>query len=262
MSARLLALLFALCFTGAAEAAVVWSSPGTGCVPNDATIKFDRPKEGVASVQHAAGNLDLIVLTCTLRHTSSATSWVLQLTYQDSTGTAPSAFVRARLYRMPLTGAAAATPVFIVGASSDSSSATTLNTATSPFFGQTFDFNNNVYWVRVELDRTTTGQTVIFHSAALSELFLSDLRAKHGIVLLGRLDNGLGFYRFSYNGSDAAYVGVMAQEVEAIMPEAVMRGDDGYLRVYYDRLGLRMQTWDEWLAAGEKIPATAPTRQQ
>ena len=37
---------------------------------------------------------------------------------------------------------------------------------------------------------------------------------KHDITLLGQLDNGLGFYRFSYNGSDKAYVGVMAQEVQ------------------------------------------------
>jgi ricin-type beta-trefoil lectin protein/endosialidase-like protein len=86
----------------------------------------------------------------------------------------------------------------------------------------------------------------------------SDIRLKHDIVLLGRLDNGLGFYRFSYNGSDKAYVGVMAQEVQAVKPEAVVRGRDGYLRVYYDELGLRMQTWDEWVAGGRKIPASAP----
>ena len=76
--------------------------------------------------------------------------------------------------------------------------------------------------------------------------------------MLGRLDNGLGFYRFSYNGSDKAYVGVMAQEVETVMPEAVGRGRDGYLWVNYDRLGLRMQTWDEWVASGQRIPTTAP----
>ncbi len=78
--------------------------------------------------------------------------------------------------------------------------------------------------------------------------------------MLGRLDNGLGFYRFSYNGSDKAYVGVMAQEVQAVLPEAVVRGSDGYLRVYYDRLGLRMQSYDSWVASGEKIPATTPVQ--
>ena len=78
--------------------------------------------------------------------------------------------------------------------------------------------------------------------------------------MLGQLDNGLGFYRFSYNGSEKAYVGVMAQEVQAVMPEAVVRGSDGYLLVNYDRLGIHMQTWDAWVASGAKIPSTAPVR--
>ena len=79
---------------------------------------------------------------------------------------------------------------------------------------------------------------------------------KHDIALLGRLDNGLGFYRFNYIGSDKAYVGVMAQEVQVFKPEAVRRGRDGYLRVFYDRLGLRMQTHEDWVAAGSKLPVT------
>jgi hypothetical protein len=260
MTARLLILLFALCVTSAADAQVVWSSPGSGCVPSDATTKFDRSKDGIASVQHAAGALDLIALTCTVPpHNSGSTDWILQMTYQDSTGAASTAFVRARLYRMPLTGA---TPVLLATANSNASSATTLHTVTSAVFSHTFDFAANTYWVRVELDRASTNQIVVFHSAALTGVIASDLRAKHDIALLGHLDNGLGFYRFSYNGSDAAYVGVMAQEVEAIMPDAVVRGDDGYLRVNYGRLGLHMQTWDEWVAAGEKIPATAAAMRQ
>jgi endosialidase-like protein len=84
----------------------------------------------------------------------------------------------------------------------------------------------------------------------------SDIRLKHDILMLARLDNGLGFYRFSYNGSRKAYVGVMAQEVRAVMPEAVVRGSDGYLRVYYKRLGLRMQSWNAWVASGQKKPTT------
>lgn len=78
--------------------------------------------------------------------------------------------------------------------------------------------------------------------------------------MLGRLDNGLGLYRFSYNGSDKVYVGVMAQEVQAVAPAAVVRGSDGYLLVDYDRLGLRMLTWHEWVASGRRIPAVAPLR--
>jgi hypothetical protein len=73
-------------------------------------------------------------------------------------------------------------------------------------------------------------------------------------MLHGHLDNGLGFYRFSYLGSHTAFVGVMAQEVQAVMPEAVTRGRDGYLRVYYDKLGVKFQTYVDWLAGGAHIP--------
>ena len=82
----------------------------------------------------------------------------------------------------------------------------------------------------------------------------SDLWLKHDVVLLGRLDNGLGYYRFSYVGSDKAYVGVIAQEVEALKPDAVTRGRDGYLRVYYDKLGTKFRTYQDWLAGGAQIP--------
>ena len=83
----------------------------------------------------------------------------------------------------------------------------------------------------------------------------SDIALKHDVVLLGNLDNGLGYYRFSYLGSSKSYVGVMAQEVEHVMPAAVTRGADGYLRVYYDRLGLKLRSYDEWRATGAKIPS-------
>ena len=87
----------------------------------------------------------------------------------------------------------------------------------------------------------------------------SDIRLKHDITLLGHLNDGLGFYRFTYNGGHTAYVGVMAQEVQTVMPEAVVRGSDGYLRVFYDKLGLKFQTYDEWVASGARMPVTSVT---
>jgi hypothetical protein len=85
----------------------------------------------------------------------------------------------------------------------------------------------------------------------------SDIALKHDITLLGHLDNGLGYYRFSYNGSDKAYVGVMAQEVQVVAPDAVIRGHDGYLRVFYDKLGLQFQTYNHWIASGARVPSGA-----
>jgi hypothetical protein len=77
----------------------------------------------------------------------------------------------------------------------------------------------------------------------------SDMRLKRDIAPIGQLPDGLEPYRYRYLWSDQMYVGVMAQEVAAIEPAAVVRGADGYLRVSYARLGLRLQTWQQWRAA-------------
>jgi hypothetical protein len=37
-------------------------------------------------------------------------------------------------------------------------------------------------------------------------------------------------------------------------PEAVTRGRDGYLRVYYEKLGVEFQSYRHWLATGAHVP--------
>jgi len=78
------------------------------------------------------------------------------------------------------------------------------------------------------------------------QIFVSDARLKRDIGLIGRLDNGLGLYSYRYLWSDTVYVGVMAQEVALIRPDAVVHGLDGYLRVDYSRLGLSLMTLSQW----------------
>lgn len=74
----------------------------------------------------------------------------------------------------------------------------------------------------------------------------SDGRLKRDIVPVGRLANGLTLYRYRYLWSEIQYVGVIAQEVAAVVPEAVITGPNGYLRVNYARLGHRLMTFAEW----------------
>ncbi len=84
----------------------------------------------------------------------------------------------------------------------------------------------------------------------------SDIRLKRDIALVGRRDDGLGLYRYRYLWSDAVYVGVMAQEVALVHPDAVVRnGLNDYLRVDYGRLGLHLMTLPEWDARskGERL---------
>ena len=101
----------------------------------------------------------------------------------------------------------------------------------------------NAYSLRGLIQGTSTPSVAVGGTTSVS-----DIRLKRDITKLTKLDNGLSLYRFRYLWSDTYYVGVMAQEVEQLVPDAVVRGSDGYLRVNYARLGLRFMTWDEWLA--------------
>jgi hypothetical protein len=102
----------------------------------------------------------------------------------------------------------------------------------------------NIYALKNTINGLNTGTAVFTGSSVVS-----DIRLKRDITKLTEFDNGLSLYRYRYLWSDTFYVGVMAQEVERLVPEAVVHGSDGYLRVDYGRLGLRFMTWDEWLAA-------------
>ena len=66
----------------------------------------------------------------------------------------------------------------------------------------------------------------------------SDRRLKTGIIRLATHPAGFGLYRFRYLWSDTEHIGVLAQEVLEVLPHAVVRGRDGYLRVNYAALGL------------------------
>jgi hypothetical protein len=68
----------------------------------------------------------------------------------------------------------------------------------------------------------------------------SDVRLKENVVRIGTTRHGLPFYTFNYLGRPERYAGVMAQDVLSVMPEAVKVADDGFYRVDYRRLRIRM----------------------
>ena len=72
----------------------------------------------------------------------------------------------------------------------------------------------------------------------------SDIRTKENIVAIGMLPNGLPFYQFEYKSEfkdhplagHGTHTGVMAQEVEAMYPNAVKTLENGYKAVDYGQL--------------------------
>lgn len=65
----------------------------------------------------------------------------------------------------------------------------------------------------------------------------SDRRLKTDIHRVGELDGGLGVYAYRYHWDDEPQLGVMADEVEVLAPEALGPEIDGFQTVNYEALG-------------------------
>lgn len=69
---------------------------------------------------------------------------------------------------------------------------------------------------------------------------MSDINLKENISHVG-VENGFNIYEYNYkNDPSSRYRGVMAQEVALSRPDAVAYSN-GYLGVYYDKIGLTME---------------------
>jgi hypothetical protein len=72
--------------------------------------------------------------------------------------------------------------------------------------------------------------------SGLGAAMFSDRRLKTNVRQIGVTTHGLPFYEYTIFGKNQK--GVMADEVEKFMPEAVIEHDSGYKMVRYDMLGL------------------------
>lgn len=83
----------------------------------------------------------------------------------------------------------------------------------------------------------SAGLGSIFGAAGtLGAAFISDRRFKENIRRIGTLTNGIATYAFNYVWSKAQQFGVMAQEVLGVIPDAVVFGRDGIMRVDYGKV--------------------------
>lgn len=61
----------------------------------------------------------------------------------------------------------------------------------------------------------------------------SDSDLKQDIIEVGRLYNGLPVYLYTYKGDNVPHIGLLAQQVAYVRPEAVFVDKSGYLKVNY-----------------------------
>lgn len=91
--------------------------------------------------------------------------------------------------------------------------------------------NDNAQMAAWQQQQAATGSAL----GAIGGLFsLSDARAKEDIVKIADGPNGLGIYSFKYLGSPRTEIGLMAQEVQQVNPDAVVERD-GLLMVDYGK---------------------------
>jgi len=67
----------------------------------------------------------------------------------------------------------------------------------------------------------------------------SDINLKENIVKVGK-EKGFNIYEFNYKGQSGKYRGVMAQEIQKVMPEAVVE-KNGFLAVDYNKIGIEFK---------------------
>ena len=122
----------------------------------------------------------------------------------------------------------------------------TAQSATSPAniaqaFQNQYQGQLNAYNAQTASANSTMGGLFGLGSSALlaGAMFMSDRRLKTDIVPIGRLDDGMTFYRFRYrwNKPGIEHYGVMADEVKRVRPDAVMRHPSGYDMIDYAKIG-------------------------
>ena len=94
----------------------------------------------------------------------------------------------------------------------------------------------------------TAGVSALALNNALNPSSGSDVRVKENIERVGTLANGLGLYEFEYKPEfkdhpqcgHGRFRGVMAQEVEKLIPEAVVTMDNGYKAVKYNLVEMEL----------------------
>ena len=154
---------------------------------------------------------------------------------------AQAAQLYTQQYQAPLnfynalqTGSQASLPQF---------SATSTNNQAAPnvlgAYANNMNAQNNAYNAQVGSSNSTTGALGSLGSAALPLAFaaFSDVRLKSNIKKLGKI-RGHNLYEFEYIGDDRKHIGVMAQEVKNIVPEAVITAENGFMMVDYNMIGI------------------------
>jgi hypothetical protein len=116
--------------------------------------------------------------------------------------------------------------------------ATTGGADYSGALGNQNQYNMGLYNSKVA--QGNSNRDAVLGLAQTGAMMFSDIRLKMDITKIAMLDNGLPLYTFRYisdKPDSELRVGVMAQDVLPLIPDAVSVGDDGFMSVDYSKIG-------------------------
>jgi hypothetical protein len=112
--------------------------------------------------------------------------------------------------------------------------------------GTSYSFSGDL----ITVDRQgATLDTPDFNHSCQGQTGQSDRRLKMNVIELGMTADGIKLYSWKYKADAVTtWVGVMAQDLEKTHPDALVTDADGFYRVNYSKLGVRMMTLEQWNA--------------
>ena len=96
------------------------------------------------------------------------------------------------------------------------------------------NYNSQMQQHNQQQSGLSSGLFSLGSAAMKAGMFGSDRRIKKDIKQVGKLDNGLPVYLFRYLGDAAYQIGLMAQDVEQVNPDAVRETASGIKMVNYE----------------------------
>lgn len=103
---------------------------------------------------------------------------------------------------------------------------------------QQYDLMSNAFSNQAQLQRQYDSDQAsrlmnTAKTAASIASMMSDVRFKENLQKVGKLNNGLDVYLFNYKNDKTPRIGLIAQEVRKVKPEAVIEDKSGFLYVNY-----------------------------
>ena len=103
---------------------------------------------------------------------------------------------------------------------------------------QQYDLMSNAFSNQAQLQRQYDSDQAsrlmnTAKTAASIASMMSDVRFKVNLQKVGKLNNGLDVYLFNYKNDKTPRIGLIAQEVRKVKPEAVIEDKSGFLYVNY-----------------------------